>query len=539
MYKPLSAIICFLLISSSVFAADTFYDPIYNIKVAPEKAFMQYQHQGATYYLLCQKSLDALNANVEVKPPLVCGWYFWDPYQYIEMKNNYRELTGLDVALVKQIFTNIGIDIDYTEVSWSQHQNDLKEGVRDIAGGAFYTNERAEYCYYSEPYRSETNVLYLPKGKRDEYDYSSVEDLLTRFQQQGFRLGVVDGYAYASDELNNYIAENNDTGLIVKSGTEENNFQMLFTNKIDGFFVDRIAGATIAWRNKWQGMIDEYPLPIGSSDIYVLFSKQTTSPALVEAFNQSLEDIKQSGEYQKTIRNYMFPLLLLQTLDKKWFLIFDIIGTIAFSISGLLLAKQGSFDIFGAFVLASLPAIGGGIMRDIIVGRQPIGVLRTPLYLEVIIISVFIGYIISKIFNHLDGKVQEHFKQNNSRIVNLIIQIFDGIGLAAFTIIGVVVAVDARCEPLGLWAPLLAAVTSSGGGILRDIVSSGGGVSSLKGSFYPEISVLWGFILYLFLIWQTTRLNQDEIFIGVVITLIGGFLTRLAALHYKIKSPIY
>ena len=83
------------------------------------------------------------------------GWYQWDPYQYEIVKNELKHLTGLDVQLLRTVFGKMGIELQIDPVSWRQHLQDVKDGTRDIAGGAYRNKEREAYAYYSIPYRSE------------------------------------------------------------------------------------------------------------------------------------------------------------------------------------------------------------------------------------------------------------------------------------------------------------------------------------------------------------------------------------------------
>ncbi|MDQ1329575.1 MAG: polar amino acid transport system substrate-binding protein, partial [Candidatus Poribacteria bacterium] len=179
--------------------------------------------------------------------------------------------------------------------------------------------------------------------------------------------------------------------------------------------------------------------------------------------------------------------------------------------------------------------------RDMLVGRSPIGVLRTPIYIEVVFFTVVILYSIMKAFSFL-GKRSDHKNQANDygfSLANSLVSIFDALGLAAFTVVGVVVAIESRCSPLWIWGPVLAALTGAGGGIIRDIVRADSNIPSLKGSFYPEIAIIWGFSFSLFIMWETTRLDPHEIFIGVFMTIIGAFFTRIAVIYLKIKSPMF
>jgi polar amino acid transport system substrate-binding protein len=130
---------------------------------------------------------------------LRCGWYPWDPYQYIAVRHEIGQLTGLDVQMVRAAFSRIGYEVSYEEVGWKQHQLDIKNGARDIAAGAFKNPERAEYAYYSVPYRKETDVVYVRKGESSRYRYGSVTELLAQFRAQNIRVGIISGFYYGPD----------------------------------------------------------------------------------------------------------------------------------------------------------------------------------------------------------------------------------------------------------------------------------------------------------------------------------------------------
>ena len=238
---------------------------------------------------------------------LKCGWYPWDPYQYLLVQQDIKRLTGLDVQLVRAIFGPMGYEIGYEEVSWKQHQLDVKNGVRDIAAGAFKTAERAEYAYFSAPYRKETDVLYVRKGEASRYHFKDAAELLRRFQEQSFRFGVISGFYYGPD-IARFINDPANARRIVTVRDDVANFENLLSGRIDGFIVDRLVGATLAWRHGWQLAVEEVSPPVYTENLYVLFSKKTTTPELVEAFNRSLEQLKRSGQYARIVREYLFPV---------------------------------------------------------------------------------------------------------------------------------------------------------------------------------------------------------------------------------------
>ena len=88
------------------------------------------------------------------------GWYPWRPYQYQDKTEQITKLKGLDIEIFREIVENqLGYTLDLPQTDWDEHQELLKVGERDIAAGAFQTNERKQYAYFSNPYRTEDIVL--------------------------------------------------------------------------------------------------------------------------------------------------------------------------------------------------------------------------------------------------------------------------------------------------------------------------------------------------------------------------------------------
>lgn len=472
------------------------------------------------------------------------GWYQWDPYQYEVVKNELKHLTGLDVQLLRAIFGKMGIELQIDPVGWRQHQQDVKDGTRDIASGAFRSNEREAYAYYSIPYRSEKDMLYVRKDEQQKFKFKNAEDLVKILESGKYKLGVIDGYFYGGP-LMQYINDPQYADRIIKVNDDRANFTNLSERKIDAFPIDHLVGATLGWRHGWQKQVVEMPNPVFEDSIHVLFSKKTTSPELVDRFNQALLQMQNSGEYNKVIRNYLLPVLLGQTAGQTWFFIIDIIGTIAFAISGLLLARQGKYSLFGALVLAALPSIGGGIMRDILINRETLSVLKSPVYLATIFATVMFFYVVFHLedwYRRKKKTAHGHEHMFVGRVSNhAAIEFFDALGLSTFAVVGVIVAVEAKIQPLWMWGPLLAALTGAGGGILRDVIRADADNPGLKGSFYAEVALIWGLILSLFLNWYSflPKYELSHLTLAVVGVIFGGLATRIAVVHYKIRSPMY
>ncbi len=130
----------------------------------------------------------------------------------------------------------------------------------------------------------------------------------------------------------------------------------------------------------------------------------------------------------------------------------EMIGTVAFAISGALVAIEKNLDYYGIAVFAIITATGGGIIRDLIIGRNLPVSLENPTFALVSIISAVAVVLL----------YQRIIRYKN------VIQFFDAVGLAAFTAIGAQVAVVH-----GFYQPFLimtlAVLTGTGGGVIRDV----------------------------------------------------------------------
>lgn len=169
-----------------------------------------------------------------------------------------------------------------------------------------------------------------------------------------------------------------------------------------------------------------------------MFSKEKTTPELIDHFNKTLVEMQNSGEYNKVMRNYLLPVLQRQTAWQTWFNIIDIFGTIAFTISSLLLAREGKYSLFGALVLAALLSIDGGIMCDILINRETLSVLNSPVYLATIFATMVFFYVVFHKEDLYRRKKKTHGHKHKfiGRISNHAANEFlDALGLSTFAML--------------------------------------------------------------------------------------------------------
>ncbi len=148
------------------------------------------------------------------------------------------------------------------------------------------------------------------------------------------------------------------------------------------------------------------------------------------------------------------------TLDLTW-VVLDIIGTFAFALSGALVGLSRKMDAFGIVVLAVLTAVGGGIIRDVLVGIVPPSALTNTANL---LLSVATAIVVSVVYGTF------HIKPEQKRRFLYVYHLSDTLGLAAFTVTGVITGLAQKDAHFTL-PILLGLLTAVGGGVLRDLLA--------------------------------------------------------------------
>ncbi|HRJ60583.1 MAG TPA: TRIC cation channel family protein [Azospirillaceae bacterium] len=231
-----------------------------------------------------------------------------------------------------------------------------------------------------------------------------------------------------------------------------------------------------------------------------------------------------------------------EVVNAPWFLAVDLIGTAAFALSGITIARSEGYSIFGALVLAWLPALGGGLVMDEIAGRNPVGMLAQPLYMYAIIVVVLTARAFLWLIDQARGQwlfffdiVQLYLKLARRLKPMTLLVVFDAVGLAGFTVTGVFTAIQFNCHPLELWGPTFAMLNACLGAVLRDVFRADAGNPILKGALYAEIALFWGLALTI----AVQTLPRGLIAVAVIATLVGAPLTRLVAYRYNWRAPMY
>ena len=194
------------------------------------------------------------------------------------------------------------------------------------------------------------------------------------------------------------------------------------------------------------------------------------------------------------------------------FQILDIIGVFVFSVSGVLTGLNKKLDAFGVFIIAFVTALGGGTLRDVLIGKTPVVWMEDLTYLYIIVLAYFITIFFKR---HLEKlRVSLYF--------------FDSIGLGIFTIIGIEKGIDFGLHPIICIA--LGTISASFGGVIRDILCNEIPIIFRK-EIYATVCVFGG---VLFFVLEEIQLNQDVLYI---ITSLFMITFRLLAVKYQWCLP--
>lgn len=199
-------------------------------------------------------------------------------------------------------------------------------------------------------------------------------------------------------------------------------------------------------------------------------------------------------------------------MNSTFLTILEILGTMAFAVSGIRLASAKKFDWFGAYVVGLVTAIGGGTIRDLMLDVPPFWMLNS-IYLTVTAVSVAIVIIWGKYLIRL----------NNTFFV------FDTIGLALFVVVGIQKTLAVGYP---FWvAIIMGTITGAAGGVIRDIFINEVPLIFRK-DIYAMACVLGGIFYFI-----SYKLGFNEV-VTQLITAVSIFAIRILAVKYHLSLPV-
>ena len=194
------------------------------------------------------------------------------------------------------------------------------------------------------------------------------------------------------------------------------------------------------------------------------------------------------------------------------FQLLEIIGTMAFAMSGALTAMNKKMDPFGVFIIAFVTAVGGGTLLDVLIGRTPVGWMLDIRYVYLIIVGFILAILFRKKFDRLRTSLF----------------LFDTIGLGVFTLIGLEKGINIGLHPVICIA--LGTITACFGGVIRDILCTEIPVI-FRREIYAPICIFGGIVFFLL---RKLNLENDFLYLATSIIIIT---IRLMAVKFKWYLP--
>lgn len=200
-------------------------------------------------------------------------------------------------------------------------------------------------------------------------------------------------------------------------------------------------------------------------------------------------------------------------------LIFEIIGTISFAVSGAMTAINKKMDIFGVIILGTITAVGGGAIRDLVLGINPPVTFTSPVYAVVAAVTAIVVFIPAVL----------KFLHKKKAIYDYVLLVMDSLGLAVFTVIGIQTAVSNTSGFNWFLLLFVGVITGIGGGVLRDIMAGNIPYIFVK-HFYASASLLGAAVCIV--LWNL--IGQEW---AMILGSATVFVLRILAAHFRWTLP--
>ena len=207
--------------------------------------------------------------------------------------------------------------------------------------------------------------------------------------------------------------------------------------------------------------------------------------------------------------------------EEGWILL-EIIGTIAFSVSGAFVGVKAKLDIFGVLFVGCVTSVGGGIMRDLLIGVTPPNIFSNLYILLIALVTATIVFIIAYVYRKKFDEVREKIEHVNN--------IFDAIGLATFSVMGTEIAFAEGLSANPVLSVLLGLLTGVGGGMIRDVLTSTTPYI-FKKHVYALASIGGATIYYVL------RLYVPGELLPTIVSMLFVVLIRMLATKYRWSLP--
>jgi polar amino acid transport system substrate-binding protein len=227
---------------------------------------------------------------------LKLGFESWEPYQYVGLE---QQASGLDIEIVQAVAGRMNCTLVLQHGTWQELLGQFRQGQLDVLLGASKTPAREEFALFSDPYRAEQFQLFVRKDDADKYKFESVAEMVAAKH----KVGLISDYYYG-EQISALYSDEHMRPQFVESSMSEQNIAVLLDDQVDAVLEDSFVGAAIIRRKGLEQEVQPHSIKLDETPIYVMFSKSTVQPEQVSSFNQALQQLKDSGDYQLLVGKY-------------------------------------------------------------------------------------------------------------------------------------------------------------------------------------------------------------------------------------------
>lgn len=478
-------------------------------------------------YLYRFMLLFSLFGSVFGAPHVKIGWLSRLPYSYQINPYGVSQTKGLDVEFIRELARRLKAQVTLVPIP----EKDLAKAIANKEVDAIVglpVNSLKNNISWTIPYRQEAYVAYLSANSK-EFFYAT-EQMLDHIDESN-PLGITPLRSSEDPLLNQFISDPKNTNKLRMMHSETELLEAFLQGSIRTFIGDRIVFSSLLHRlHQWKH-IREINLnvhrPIGLAILNHSPLKQQ-----IDTINDHIAALDKDGKLDRLFTEYLTPAVLMHTIDEGWLRFIELLGIISFTIYAFIHGFYRHMAFVKTVGFSMVAVFTGPVLKDVLTTGN-IEFFRNSYYLSIVIGIVFIAHaVISTLRSLAYRQIRTYiFSENKDRWIQ---EIAAALGLASYTVSGVIYAITSA-DTSWFWEGMLGTITATSGLLIAHELYK---LPSKINFLFVELSFGWGVLLALYFTLSRSTINfdQESIFMAVMTTLFGIFLSRMMALYHQVSS---
>ncbi|KXI28081.1 substrate-binding periplasmic protein [Paraglaciecola hydrolytica] len=223
----------------------------------------------------------------------------WNNDNPLQQKSPDELHISRDIELMQRVLAKLDCKIKFVQMPWARSIVELENGRIDIMGGAYKTQDRQQFAWYSDLAFESANVLFMRTEDINKYSITSLQDI----QKYQLRIGTQINVIY-SDEFNSLLADKNFARLIHPNTSRQALWNMLEIGRIDGFISELTLGMSELKKLDLNAQISPSDFVVSRQATYFIFSKKSVTADFVKAVDHELALMSDLGVLESLQKKY-------------------------------------------------------------------------------------------------------------------------------------------------------------------------------------------------------------------------------------------